>query len=108
MLFKQIFEKSAFSFWLIRKIASYKYCILSDYLNIRPVDEYIFLPAENTEATAFAVNDDTADLRRAGVNLNIIDKAYTTARFYADNFFASYVAEMAHHNTPPPCFRFVL
>jgi hypothetical protein len=108
VLFKQIFEKSAFSFWLIRKIASYKYRILSDYLNIRPVDEYIFLPAENAEATAFAVNDDTADLRRAGVNLNIIDKAYTTARFYADYLFASYVAEMAHHNASPPCFRYVL
>jgi hypothetical protein len=108
VLFKQIFDQSAFSFWLMRKIASYKYRILSDYLNIRPVDEYIFLPAEKTEATAFAVNNDTADLCRAGVNLNIIDKAYTTARFYADNFFTSYIAEMAHHNASPPCFRYVL
>jgi hypothetical protein len=108
VLFKQIFEQTAFSFWLMRKIASYKYRILSDYLNIRPVDEYIFLPAEKTEATAFAVNNDTADLCRAGVDLNIIDKAYTAARFYADNFFTSYIAEMAHHNASPPCFRYVL
>jgi hypothetical protein len=108
VLFKQIFEKSAFSFWLIRKIASYKYRILSDYLNIRPVDEYIFLPAENTEATAFAVNDDTAYLRIAEIYFNIIDKSDPAARFYADYLFASYVTEMAHHNTPPPCFRFVL
>jgi hypothetical protein len=108
VLFKQIFKKSAFSFWLIRKIASYKYRILSDYLNIRPVDEYIFLPAENAEATAFPVNDDTAYLRSAGIYFNIIDKAYTTARFYADNFFTSYIAEMAHHNASPPCFRYVL
>ena len=108
VLFKQIFEKSAFSFWLKWKIASYKYRILSDYLNIRPVDEYIFLPAENTEATAFPVNDDTAYLRSAGIYFNIIDKADPAAWFYADYLFASYVAEMAHHNTPPPCFRFVL
>jgi len=108
VLFKQIFKKSAFSFWLIRKIASYKYRILSDYLNIRPVDEYIFLPAENTEATAFPVNDDTAYLRIAGIYFNIIDKSDPAARFYADYLFASDIAEMAHHNTPPPCFRFVL
>ena len=79
VLFKQIFKQSAFSFWLMWKIASYKYRILSDYLNIRPVDENIFLPAENTEATAFAVNDDTAYLRSAGIYFNIIDKAYPAA-----------------------------
>lgn len=108
MLFKQIFKQSAFSFWLMWKIATDKYRIFADYLDIRPVDEYILFPAEQSETAAFAVNYYTADLRRAGVDLNIIDKAYTTARFYADHFFTSYITEMAHHNASPPCFRYVL
>ena len=90
------------------KITADKYRIFTDYLDIRPVDEYVLFSAEQSEATAFPVNDDTAYLRRAGVDLNIIDKAYTTTRFYADNFFTSYITEMAHHNASPPCFRYVL
>jgi hypothetical protein len=108
VLFEQIFKQSAFSFWLMRKITADKYRIFTYYLDISPVYEYVLFPPEQSETAAFAVNNDTADLRRAGVDLNIIDKAYTTARFYADNFFTSYIAEMAHHNASPPCFRYVL
>ena len=90
------------------KITADKYRIFTDYLDIRPVDEYVLFSAEQSETAAFAVNYDTAYLRRAGVDLNIIDKAYTTTRFYADNFFTSYITEMAHHNASPPCFRYVL
>ncbi len=53
-------------------------------------------PAENTEATAFAVNDDTAYLRIVGIYFNIIDKANPAARFYADYLFASYMSLKWH------------
>ena len=79
VLFKQIFEQTAFSFWLMRKITADKYRIFTDYLDISPVDEYVLFPAEQTETAAFAVNYDTADLCRAGLDLDIIDKSYTTA-----------------------------
>ncbi len=79
VLFKQIFEQSAFAFWLMWKITAYKYCILSDYLYIGPVDEYIFFSAEKPEATAFAENDDTAYFCRTGIKFHIIDEAYPTA-----------------------------
>lgn len=108
VLFEQIFKQSAFSFWLMGKITADKYRIFTYYLDISPVYEYVLFPAEQSETAAFSVNNDTADLRRAGIDLDIIDKPYTTARFYADHFFTSDITEMAHHNTPPPCYRYVL
>lgn len=90
------------------KITADKYRILTDYLDIRPVYEYVLFPAEQSETAAFAENYNTAYCGCTGVKLDIVDKPYATARFYTDHFFTSDIAEMAYHNKPPPCYRYVL
>ena len=89
------------------KITADKYRILTDYLNIRPVYEYVLFPAEQSETAAFAENYNTAYCGCTGVKLDIVDKPYATARFYADHFFTSDIAEMAYHSITalfPVCF----
>ena len=80
------------------EITSDKYRILAYYLNIRPIYENIVFSAEKSEKSAFAEYYDTAYLCGRRVKFYIIDKSYSAAGFDADYFFASYIAEMAHHS----------
>ena len=74
-------------FWAGWKITAYQYGIFADYLNIAPVYYKIVLPTEQAEALATPENYYAAYLGGAGVELNIVHKADTAARFYTDYLF---------------------
>ena len=81
-----------------RTFKVHKYGIVADNLNILPANFYVLISAEKSEKAAFAEYYDTAYLCGRRVKFYIIDKSYSAAGFDADYFFASYIAEMAHHS----------
>lgn len=99
-LFEHIPERLALFRAARRELAGHKYRILAYDLNIAPSDVDILFPAEKSEKSRPAENNNAAYFRGAVVKLQIVGETEPRSRFYIDYFLAFDVVKAVYHIAP--------